>query len=78
MKIAGDTDDQSAFRQTTLIDYTSKVKLHVIAPLGHMRMADVTKDDIQLALVPVSKKSTSVVTLTKAPVRICRSVASRP
>lgn len=47
-------------RQTTLIDYTSKVKLHVIAPLGHMRMADVTKDDIQLALVPVSKKSTSV------------------
>lgn len=52
---------QSAhIRQTTLIDYTSKVKLHVIAPLGHMRMADVTKDDIQLALVPVSKKSTSV------------------
>lgn len=52
---------QSAhIRQTTLIDYTSKIKLHVIAPLGHMRMADVTKDDIQLALVPVSKKSTSV------------------
>ena len=52
---------QSAhIRQTTLIDYTSKVKLHVIAPLGHMRMADVTKDDIQLALIPVSKKSTSV------------------
>ena len=52
---------QSAhIRQTTLIDYTSKVKLHVIALLGHMRMADVTKDDIQLALVPVSKKSTSV------------------
>ena len=52
---------QSAhIRQTTLIDYTSKVKLHVIAPLGHMRMADVTKDDIQLALVPVSKKSASV------------------
>lgn len=52
---------QSAhIRQTTLIDYTSKVKRHVIAPLGHMRMADVTKDDIQLALVPVSKKSASV------------------
>ena len=52
---------QSAhIRQTTLIDYTSKVKLHVIAPLGHMRIADVTKDDIQLALVPVSKKSASV------------------
>lgn len=52
---------QSAhIRQTTLIDYTSKVKLHVIAPIGHMRMADVTKDDIQMALVPVSEKSTSV------------------
>ena len=52
---------QSAhIRQTTLIDYTSKVKLHVIVPLGHMRIADVTKDDIQLALVPVSKKSASV------------------
>lgn len=52
---------QSAhIRQTTLIDYTSKVKLHVIVPLGHMRIADVMKDDIQLALVPVSKKSASV------------------
>jgi integrase len=52
---------QSAnIRQTTLIDYTSKVKRHIIAPLGHMRMADVTADDIKLALVPVAKKSASV------------------
>lgn len=47
-------------RATTLIDYTSKVKRHIIAPLGHMKMTDVTADDIKLALVPVSKKSASV------------------
>ena len=52
---------QSAhIRATTLIDYTSKVKIHIIEPLGHMRMADVTVDDIRLALVPASKKSASV------------------
>ena len=47
-------------RTTTLIDYTSKVNRHIIAPLGHMRMAEVTADDIKMALVPVSKKSASV------------------
>ncbi len=47
-------------RATTLIDYTSKVKRHIIAPLGNRQMADVTLDDIQMALVPVSKLSASV------------------
>ncbi len=47
-------------RTTTLTDYTSKVRRHIIAPLGQMRMGDVTLDDIQLALVPVSEKSVSV------------------
>ena len=47
-------------RATTLIDYTSKVKRHIIAPLGHLHMAEVTADDIKMALVPVSKKSASV------------------
>lgn len=47
-------------RATTLIDYTSKVRRHIIKELGQMRMADVTQDDIQLALVPVSEKSASV------------------
>jgi len=52
---------QSAhIRTTTLIDYTSKVKNYIIAPLGHMYMANVTADDVRLALVPVSKKSVSV------------------
>lgn len=52
---------QSAhIRSTTLADYSSKVKNYIIKPLGHLYMADVKPDDIKLALVPVSKKSTSV------------------
>ena len=47
-------------RATTLIDYTSKVRRHIISELGDMQIADVTLDDIQVALVPVSKKSESV------------------
>lgn len=47
-------------RATTLTDYTSKVRRHIIKELGDKRMADVTLDDIQVALVPVSKKSVSV------------------
>lgn len=47
-------------RTTTLTDYTSKVRRHIIKELGDMRMADVTLDDIQMALVSVSKKSASV------------------
>lgn len=47
-------------RATTLTDYTSKVRRHIIKELGDMYMADVTPDDIQVALVPVSKKSVSV------------------
>lgn len=47
-------------RATTLTDYTSKVRRHIIKELGDMCMADVTLDDIQVALVPVSKKSASV------------------
>lgn len=47
-------------RATTLTDYTSKVRRHIIKELGNMRIADVSLDDIQIALVPVSKKSASV------------------
>ena len=47
-------------RATTLIDYTSKVRRHIIAELGDRHIADVTLDDIQVALVPVSEKSESV------------------
>lgn len=52
---------QSAhIRATTLSDYKSKVKNYIVAPLGHMYMADVTADDVRLALVVASKKSTSI------------------
>lgn len=47
-------------RTTTLADYTSKIRCHIIKELGDMHMADVTLDDIQMALVPVSDKSASV------------------
>lgn len=47
-------------RETTMIDYRSKVKNHIIAPLGDMRMGDVTADDIRMTLVPVSNLSASV------------------
>lgn len=47
-------------RATTLTDYTSKVRRHIIKELGDMRIADVSLDDIQVALVPVSQKSASV------------------
>ena len=47
-------------RSTTLNDYTSKVRRHITSEIGHLRMADVTPDDIQVALVSVSKKSESV------------------
>ena len=47
-------------RATTLTDYTSKVRRHIISELGDRHMGDVSLDDIQMALVPVSKKSASV------------------
>ncbi len=47
-------------RETTLTDYRSKVKRHIIRPLGDRRITDITLDDIQMALVPVSEKSVSV------------------
>ena len=47
-------------RPNTMIDYTSKVKLHIIKPLGNKHMGEVTADDIKLALVAASKKSASV------------------
>lgn len=52
---------QSArIRATTLMDYTSKVKNYIIKPLGDKHIADVTADDIKLAMVPAAQKSNSV------------------
>ena len=47
-------------RATTLADYTSKVKRYIISPLGNRQIADITLDDVQMALIPVSKLSASV------------------
>ena len=47
-------------RTTSMLDYTSKVRRHIIEPLGNMKMSEVTTDDIKLALVPVSELSASV------------------
>lgn len=47
-------------RETTMIDYRSKVKNHIIESLGDMKMGDVTVDDIRLAIIPASKLSASV------------------
>lgn len=54
------TMQSARIRATTLIDYTSKVRNYIIAPLGHKYMAEVTADDIKLAMVTVSTKSSSV------------------
>ncbi len=52
---------QSAhIRATTLIDYTCKVNKYIVAPLGHRYMAEVTADDVGLAMVNASNKSSSV------------------
>lgn len=47
-------------RKTTMTDYTSKVKNYIIKPLGDMYMADVTQDDIKMAMLRASGKSSSV------------------
>ena len=47
-------------RETTLMDYQSKIKRHIVKPLGNKFMADVTPDDINMAILPASKLSQSV------------------
>lgn len=47
-------------RTTTLNDYRYKVKNYIIAPLGHKYMAEVTADDVSLAIIPASQKSKSL------------------
>lgn len=47
-------------RKTTLTDYTSKVKNYIIAPLGDRYMADITPDDVNMAITKAADKSASV------------------
>ena len=50
-------------RQSTLTGYTRAINNYIIKPLGDMYLSDVTADDIKLAMVPVSKKSSGLYSL---------------
>lgn len=47
-------------RQTTLADYTSKVKIYIIEPLGDKYMVEVTPDDVNMAIAKAAKQSASI------------------
>lgn len=47
-------------RTTTLADYTSKVKNYIIEPLGERYMADITPDDVKLAIAKAADRSASI------------------
>ena len=47
-------------RKTTLADYTSKVKNYIIEPLGDKYMADVTPDDVNIAITKAAERSASI------------------
>ena len=48
---------------STLKGYTLAVKNYIVKPLGDMYMSDVTADDIKLAMVAVSKRSSATYNL---------------
>ena len=50
----------SHIRTTTLVDYTSKVKIYIIEPLGDKYMAEVTPDDVKLAIAKAAARSASI------------------
>ena len=50
----------SHVRTTTLVDYTSKVKIYIIEPLGKKYMAEVTPDDVKMAIGKAAAKSASI------------------
>ncbi len=47
-------------RYTTMVDYTSKVKIYIIEPLGDKYMAEVTPDDVKMAINKAAKQSYSI------------------
>ena len=50
-------------RPTTLKNYEKALEKHIIKPIGHMYMDEVTTDDLRLVLLPVSKQSQSLYNL---------------
>lgn len=47
-------------RETTLADYTSKVKIYIVEPLGDRYMAEITPDDVNMAITKAAKQSVSI------------------
>lgn len=47
-------------RTTTLTDYTSKIKIYLIEPLGEKYMAEVTPDDVKMAISKAATRSASI------------------
>lgn len=47
-------------RSTTLADYTSKVKNYIVEPLGEKYIAEITPDDVNLAIAKAADKSASI------------------
>lgn len=47
-------------RPTTMVDYTSCVKIYIINQIGDMYLSEVRPDDVKMAVVEASKKSTSI------------------
>ena len=50
----------SHIRATTLADYTSKVNIYIIEPLGDRYIADITPDDVNLAIGKAADRSASI------------------
>lgn len=50
----------SHVRTTTLVDYTSKVKIYIIEPLGKKYMAEITPDDVKMAIGKAAAQSASI------------------
>lgn len=47
-------------RATTLTDYTSKVKIYLVEPLGGKYMQEVTPDDVKMAITKAASRSASI------------------
>lgn len=47
-------------RATTMVDYRSCVKIYVIGTIGDMYLSEVRPDDVKLAIVQASQKSSSI------------------
>ena len=52
-------------RDSTMTDYEWKIRKYIVGPLGDMHIADVTPDDVKMAILPVLTQSASVYETTR-------------